>query len=520
MSNILELDKILEERKKQQDEVPSVFDTNDEVTDEEIESIKKDTDDDGNILLIKDIDETGKEVTTSLEEYTADLNEKIAVLSNDANAKDILRLVDNGDIKASADKMKETAQAQMQSMFRSMAVSDNISDDALSDINEKTIKALQKQFNMERLDSEILAKKLKKYNVRQLIQFLPKEFVDLYVTKKEQATDPVTTKEKLIASIAYLVVTGPESDYLNEYIDRENRLAMVSKELVQSQVDFSELLKNDEVMANLVREAYKYSPKDDSFWSKHINIPNRVHNDFAQRVVLYQHYLEGYQKIAEQYIGDEDALKIIQEEIDDCNAKIESYKNVCELSIIPDLWKTLIDRYKSNKKMNTEFLYKEALASIDRVKRCKQDLPFPGYDGTSKKPEIIFPAYLNSFTAMINKYNEELKKALSNKEANTDLKGVDEIHIEGYDDTDVCIVYAMLLLILMGRVLKHYFKNTMTKYDAIMLDSYFRLYCKMGTDIYIMRDFWNIAMEDVKYVLDTWYIPDKEKHDNKNFKRN
>ena len=75
MSNILELDSFLENREKQQDEVPSVF-SDVEVSEEEINSIKKDTDENGNILLIKDKDETGKEVTTSLDEYTADLIDK------------------------------------------------------------------------------------------------------------------------------------------------------------------------------------------------------------------------------------------------------------------------------------------------------------------------------------------------------------------------------------------------------------------------------------------------------------
>lgn len=522
MSNLLELDKLLEERERQAEEIPSIFEEDGEVTEEEIESIRKDTDEEGNILLIKDKDITGKEVTTSLEEYTADLNDTIANLSdNPDRAKDILRLVDNGDIVADVNKLKKDTQAQMMSAFKSMAIGEELTDEYIHDVNEKAIVAIQKHFNMDRLDSDIIAKKLKKYNARQIMQMLPQEFVNLYVPKKEQATDPIATKEKLVATIAYLVVTGPESDYLNEYIDRENRLAMVSKELLQCQVDFSEMLKDDTVMADMIREAYKYAPKDDSFWSKCITIPNRVHNDFAQRAVLYEHYLDGYNKIAENYKDDPDALKIIQEEIDDCVAKIEVYKNVCNLTIIPELWKTLMDRYKSNKKMTTDFLYKEALSAIDRVKRCKQDLPFPGYDGTSKKPEIIFPNYIKAFTGMIFKYNEEIKKALDTiEDRNTTLNNVTGIYLVGYEDGDVFTIYAMLLVILMGRILKHYFKNNMTKYDAIMLDSYFRLFCKMGTDIYIMQDFWNIMQDGVKYALTNWYLPDKNKHTTKKSNKN
>lgn len=523
MSNILELDAILEERKKQQEEIPNVFEEDPEVTEEELDSIRKDTDDEGNMLLIKDKDETGKEVTSSLEEYTADMNDKIANLSDDPDkAKDILRLVDNGDITADLEKVKEDTKAHMMDAFKSMAISDDLTDETINNANEKAIKAIQDHFHMDRLDSDVLAKKLKKYNARQLMQILPQEFIDLYVSKKEQATNPDMTKEKLIATIAYLVVTGPEADYLNEYIDRENRMALISKELLQCQVDFSDMLKDERYMADIIREAYKYAPKDESFWSKHIQIPNRVHNEFAQRAVMYQKYLEGYLKISDEHAGDEDAQKIIQEEIEDCNAKIEVYQSVCNLEIIPQLWKTLMDRYKSNKKMSTEFIYKEALNAIDKVKRCKQDLPFPGYDGTSKKPEIIFPNYIKAFTGMIFKYNEEIEKALdriNEEDRDTTLNGVTGIYLVGYEDNDVFTIYAMLLVILMGRVLKHYFKNNMTKYDAIMLDSYFRLFCKMGTDIYIMQDFWNCMKEDVKYALDTWYLPEKKSYVTKQSKK-
>ena len=521
MSNLIEFDKILEEREKQTNAIPSIFDQDEQVSEDEINEIKKVTDDDGNVLLIKDRDETGKEVTTSLEDYTSDMNDKIANLSNNPEeAKNILRLVDNGDITANLEKVKEDSKNKMMEAFKSMAVSDELTDDVINAANEKAIKAIQNHFHMDRLDSDILAKKLKKYNARQLMQILPQEFIDLYVSKKEQATNPDITKEKLIATIAYLVVTGPEADYLNEYIDRENRMALVSKELLQCQVDFSEMLKDDRYMADIIREAYKYSPKDESFWSKHIQIPNRVHNEFAQRAVMYEKYLEGYTKIYNEYDGDSDAQKIIQEEIDDCNAKIEAYKNVCNLTIIPQLWDTLITRYKNNKKMNTDFIYKEAINSIDKVKRCKQDLAFPGYDGTSKKPEVIFPSYLNAFVKMLNRYNEELTKAMNSEQAEDhDLKNINLIKLENYDDIDIFTLFAMLVLILMGRVLKHYFKNTMTKYDAIMLDSYFRLFCKMGTDIYIMQDFWNIMKDGIKYILDTWYIPDKNNY-NKKLKRN
>ena len=59
----------------------------------------------------------------------------------------------------------------------------------------------------------------------------------------------------------------------------------------------------------------------------------------------------------------------------------------------------------------------------------------------------------------------------------------------------------------MGRVVKALTKNNATKYDAIMLDSYFQLFCRMGLDIYIMQDMWALMKDFVEYVVRTYYRP-------------
>lgn len=528
MSSILELDKMLEEKRKQQEEVPNVFDDNATISNDEIEKLRAETDENDNILMITERDAEGNQLTTSsLEEYTADLDTKIANLSDDPEkANEILRLVNNGDIKDTADKMKDQAKAEMMQALRSMAVDgENRPESDIDRINNDALKSIQKTLGITRLDSEDVAKRLKKMTTRDILKMLPQEFVDLYVSKEEQLKDLNAVRERLLATLAYLIVTGPEADYLNEYIDRENRLMLVSKELLKCRVDFSEILKDDRVMADMIREAYKYAPKDDTFWSKYIKSPNRVHNDFAQRAVLYQRYLEAYQKIAEQYKDDEAAMEIIQEELDDCSAKIEVYTNICNLNDIPNLWNILIDRYKNNKKMSIDFLYKECLSAIDKIRRCKQNLPFPGFDGKAKRPEMIFVSYMQSFVPMLTKYNEELSKAIESETKTLgefeklDQYGITEIHISGYEDNDVHTIYAMLLLILMGRVLKKFFSNTMTRFDAITLDSYFRIFCKIGTDIYIMQEFWDLMRGGIKDILDTWYLPEKKKYDDKKAKK-
>ena len=61
----------------------------------------------------------------------------------------------------------------------------------------------------------------------------------------------------------------------------------------------------------------------------------------------------------------------------------------------------------------------------------------------------------------------------------------------------------------MGRILKRCTKNNSDKYDAITLDAYFQMFCRMGTDIYVMRDMWMLTQDFVKYCLEHYYLPGK-----------
>ena len=36
-----------------------------------------------------------------------------------------------------------------------------------------------------------------------------------------------------------------------------------------------------------------------------------------------------------------------------------------------------------------------------------------------------------------------------------------------------------------------------------------QLFCKIGTDVYLMRDVWNLCKDFIKYTMDTWFIPGK-----------
>lgn len=505
-----------------------------ELTESEKETLKKMEEEYGNrpILMVTDTDANGNTTQIPAKEFIKSLDKKVTPITttNDPAAEidkvnEVIKTVNTGDIKQDVEAMKKEARDRTLEAFRTLSNNKdtikNYTDEEIIALNTNALKTLQEYFNMERLNSDELVKQLRKMPLDQICQILPEEFWSVYLTKNEVALRNPGAKDRLLSVIAYLTTAGPEFDYLNEYIEEENKLIMVSKRLMQCQIDFAEMIKDQKKLSELVAETYQYIPEDTSIWAKEIKIPNRVHNEFAQRCVIYSHYKDAYIKIMDEYPIDESvdekerkinirAREIIQQEIDECDQKMEVYQSVCNLDLFDELLKILIDRFKTNKKINMKYLTQEAERAIEAVKRCKQNLPFPGYKGTERKTDQLLTNYLIAFPIAIKKYNDAIDKVTSREDATEEEIGnIKKISLPEFDDNDTFIVYSILMVIMMGRILKKCTKNDATKYDAIVLDSYFFIFNRMGTDIYLMNDIWDKMRNLTGYTLQNWYIPEK-----------
>ena len=485
----------------------------------------------GYTVAVEETNDEGLRTETSLEEATESLDKKVSTIMSTDGPK-VLKMVNNGDIKRDVNEIKEQARKQALDAFHSMSVNlpeeEQITDDDYLAINDSAIEALMKEFNMTKLDSNVINKKLQYKSLKQICDLLPKPFVDLYVEESELKANNVKAKERLLATINYLCVTGPELDYLNDYIDDENKNMMVAERLLQCQTDFSNALQDKRNWADILKDAQAISPADTSFWSKYIKEPNKVHNEFAQKAVLHTKYKEAYEKILEDYpvipladylddpeqlnikakeaASNERARKQIQEQIDESQAKIDTYTSIVNLERLRSLWEILWQRLKINKKTKYESLVREAISAIERVRRSKINLNFPGYQGNERKPEQIYIHYMTAYMRMILNYNGTISSVKeSEPDQNTDIEC---IHIDGYEDDQTAEMFSLLLCILFGRVVKNLEKTDLSKYSAIELDAYFTLFCRMGLDIYVMNDVWLMMKDFVKYSLDTYKKPE------------
>ena len=99
---------------------------------------------------------------------------------------------------------------------------------------------------------------------------------------------------------------------------------------------------------------------------------------------------------------------------------------------------------------------------------------------------------------MLSNYNTTLLDVYQREATATgttpDTK-IQAIALPPYDGQMVHKVFALVLSILMGRVMKKCTENTATKYDAIILDSYFKIFCSLGMDIYTMTEIWELVSQ-------------------------
>jgi len=483
-----------------------------ELTDEDkkkLEALEAET-----AVVVTETNPDGTKASVPLQDYAAKLDEKVGTIKAiSADTETMIKAVNQGDIHETIDDVKSKVRAQAIKAFRDLAVTDeDMDEDEILRINDRGLKAIQERFGMERFSADEITRKMHKLSLREIAAFMPADFMNIYTLPSEVAADSIKAKERLLSSIAYLVTAGPEMDYLNEYIDNQNRLMTVVQRLMKCQIDFSEMLKDPKTIAEIAAKAEEISPQDTSIYAKYIgNDPKRVHNTFAQKAVINRHFEEAYSQFLDEYKDDPDAIKEIQTQVDESHAKYEVYANVMNLELMRELWDTLVLRFKADNRNGYKNLEREAIAALDRCRRAKQNVPFPIYDAKlAKKPEELYRLYITQYPAMVKRYNAAILNIQGREpDATKEVTEVVPVRIDGIDDDTVLHYFSMLLLILFGRIMKRLSTNNITKYDAIMLDAYFQCYCQMGSDIYLMSDVWLMMRDFVEYAIKTWPKPKK-----------
>lgn len=527
-NNIIPLHEELADRATENAELAAKNFAESELTDDEKERLAE-IEQTTNVAVVT-TDADGNRAETDIEEYADGTDGKPIVTPDGVEVKG----VNTGDIVQTVDDLKAEARSRAVKIYRDLAVDDeDLSEDDILKLNDLALEAVKKFLHEDRLDSDKTIKKLTRLPLSELVAILPPKFVSVYATSSEIKANNYKAKERLITTLAYLMATGPELDYLNDYIDKEHRLMEVSRQIMMTQGKLVDAIKSEEKFGEIVKRAAEIAPPDNSVWARHISMPNRVHNEFAQRAVVCDEYRAAYEKLLEEYpipegpasemtqkdydafVKERDIITAcraeIQVQIDESATKAQAYRDVTDLKLLKELWDMMAARFKADRRTDYKALTREAINAVDRIRRAKQNVPFPVYDkNLINRPEELYRKYLSFYPKNMETYNKTLK-TISGKDENAQLTDIALISVPGFDDATVWEYYSMLLVILFGRVMKKLGNKGETKYDAIMLDCYFRCFCTMATDIYMMTDIWNICKEFVVYCIDHYPKDTKKK---------
>lgn len=519
MNNLIKLKNDLENKAQEEYETNADNFIEGELTEEDRDTLDQLKQEVSQQVVVSEENEDGLNVQQPISEFAKSLDNRIAEIKDAAGNSEVIKTLNSGDIVRTTEQLKADAKKQALRAYRELSInksaedSQQYTDEDYLKINDNAISELMNYFKLDRLTTDAIMPRLNKMTLSQICAILPDDFVEIYVTDNERRANNLKGKERLLAAIGYLTVTGPEMDYLNEYIENENKLALVSQRIFRSQLDVTEMLKDEKTLSELVSKTIKLAPNDKSFWGKYIAVPNKVHNEFAQRAVLQQMYKAAYEKLLTEYPEDgpdqefnQKARAVIQEEIDEAANKEKVYLSITDLELLKELCNILTERYMHHTKLTQKFLEKECISAIDRARKCKQDVPYPGYKGNMKKPEMIYKAYMTAYPAMVGNYNKSIMEVYKREMDNTGEQPeteIEAIYLPNVDPKLVAKTFALLLSILMGRVMKKCTENSSTKYDAIVLDSYFQMFCKLGTDIYSMNAVWLMLKPLVQYVIET-----------------
>ena len=438
----------------------------------------------------------GSSSETSIKEYFRMVDDNMETTKNG------LKLVNASDnnLLDSATSLVNSIQDIIYEQIQNMTVNDDgevVSKDILETISNDINNLCINELKISNVDSDGINKYFSNYTITALKNILPKSFVETFIDSglliSENAADD---RDRIINIIGMMVMSKNEIGRINEYIEYSEKVMQVLIRLEECGKDLSEALKNPQTFSEAVERtrAETGNPKINELVMKYkshfkdSNISINAGADyFAIRYVMMQELAKAYEKFKVEY-SDKDELEAIDNEISESRRKSECYLDACQLETFAQVYSAYEFAAKSDKRTSRKGLNNQGKTYIDKVRKSKLNLSFPGYQATMKNSNEIFISYKQYIDSAVKKYNEMIDSA---ENCNiTDLKKIN-------CDTEVL---AGVLLTIMARLLKKFTKNTSDKFNAISITSYYQRFSRIGTDLFTIWEMYKIVEPIVKYI--------------------
>lgn len=427
-------------------------------------------------------DELGRKSEVSVHQFVSTLEDRIVKTDTTPPVK-LMDSFDLPDVMKIQNEMSSKMKTQVMDSISSITGAD-VDETDFDDLSNRTMDALRKMFHVETLDSEKIVKKLNQMPLDMIVKQLPEDLIHTFCSDEELTYHKAKAKSQLITSLGYLIVTGPQLDDLTDYIDHEHKKMTVMTRLTQCGIDISNTLTSEESIAEIVEKSKNLRSDQSKSYAEILKLPDACFQFFSQFAIISDRTADAYQKLFDEFSDEEDRA-MIQEEVDINRKKAETYRSICDLTLFQERAEIYMKSIQTDHRITKEHIERQAMDVIDRLKRAKIPIMFPGYTGSESTSKEVYYRYIELAAGNGKK---DLRGFVANyNSAITLLDHYEKDVTELQPITHDAKLFGNCVLVVMGRIAKYLSRNTATKYDAIALDGYFRLLCQMSSDLFIIN---------------------------------
>ena len=472
---------------------------NSTLTDEEkakLEELKKRYHSDKTVTIVTTT-ATGESTEVAAIDYFRSVDENMETM-NSVNAEGVeqeVKLVNKSDdnfLDEAANAMKNMSSI-IYDQIRNFMVNPETSDERIREIILRVSEICKQELGQSTITSDMVQAYFFKKTYKYIADLFPEDIIAEFITEDDVLNDPIACKEKLANIFGIMILQKDEFDATNEYIEQNMKVVQILSRLEECGHDLAEALKSPETFAEAVARsrADTGEPKLDEVVQKYKDFfkvrVNGSYDYFTIRYVMMRELAAAYEKVKSEY-GDQESIDIIQNEIDECYKKAERHLDVANLTHFRTVYEQFEKAAKTDKRTSKKGLQLQGRNYIEKIKKCKVDLSFPGYTPDMKNANAIYLGYLKRMKDVCAAYNSAIDKSVDNNLV--DLKKID-CDVEAFAD---------VLLVTMGRLMKSLNKNTSDKYDALELHGYFQRFSQIGLDLFSIPTFYDIVKPMVDYI--------------------
>lgn len=454
-------------------------------------------------LSVIEEDANGRKTESTVEVFVQELDDRTLNIKNDTSSVKLMDGMDLPNVEELHAKVTNGVKEKALAAVSAISANDLTADD-FDRLSTAAMDGLKMMFQTEHLDADKVTKGLMKMPLSYIRQYIPDEIVNTFCSEEDLKYNQTRAKDQLVTSLAYLVVTGPELDDLNDYIDHEHKKMSVMTRLAQCGVDFNQVLSSKETLAEIVEASKKLRSDKAMSYSEIIARPDAVTMFFSQYAIVADRMADAYAELLKEFPDEEDRA-LINEEVDINRKKAEVYRSIDKLEAFEERFNIYVTSTKTDKRFSRSYLEKQAIDVVDRVRSAKVSVMFPGFTGKESNNKEI---YLNYTALIAGSESRNIKGVVA--EYNDAIKILDSANKDVSDLVPITHdpkLFSDVVLIVFGRLTKHLTRNVATKYDAILLDSYFMLLCQMSSDIFILNRIYKMIRPFLDYVMT---LPEKK----------